>query len=252
MKSIRLLWHKIPEQLRRLLAPFAVIIIAFLLVRWALVPSDFGILGHYRASSITTNLAREVRYAGAAGCTDCHDLEVTTKKQGYHRGIACEACHGPAASHSQDPEKIKPSVTRTRTLCLLCHEYLPTRPTGFPQVIADSHNPSKPCVSCHRPHDPKPPQPLKKCEACHAKIQRVLSLSNHTELDCTGCHEVAKGHYSLPREYPPKKMQNRLLCLRCHDKKNHVPEGISKVDGATHGEKYLCWQCHYPHMPEAR
>jgi ribosomal protein S27AE len=25
---------------------------------------------------------------------------------------------------------------------------------------------------------------------------------------------------------------------------------VPKVDFASHGEKYLCWQCHYPHLPE--
>jgi len=23
---------------------------------------------------------------------------------------------------------------------------------------------------------------------------------------------------------------------------------VPTVDMATHGEKYVCWQCHYPHM----
>ena len=25
---------------------------------------------------------------------------------------------------------------------------------------------------------------------------------------------------------------------------------IPRVDMATHGERYVCWQCHYPHSPE--
>jgi hypothetical protein len=252
MNRVMLLWHRIPEQIRRLLIPFLIIVIVYLAARWILIPTDFGLLGHYRASSITTNTQKEIRYAGAEVCTECHDQLVAAKKQGYHRGVSCEACHGPALAHTQGPGNLKPAVTRTRTLCLLCHEYLPTRPTGFPQVISDSHNPTQPCISCHRPHEPKPPQPLKKCEACHAKIQRVLTLSNHSNLDCTSCHETPAQHYTQPREYPPKSMQNRQVCLRCHDKTNTGPREISRIDGATHGEKYLCWQCHYPHMPEAR
>lgn len=252
MSKIMLLWYRIPEQIRRLLIPFFIIMVGYFLTRWLLVPPDFGMLGHYRASSITTNMQKEIRYAGAEACTECHDQTATKKKQGYHRGVSCEACHGTTVAHVHDPENIKPAITRTRTLCLLCHEYLPTRPTGFPQVISDSHNPTKPCISCHRPHDPKPPQPLKKCEACHTKIQRALTLSNHSNLGCTSCHETPAQHYTKPREYPPKRMQNRQTCLRCHDKTASSLQDISRIDGATHGEKYLCWQCHYPHMPEAR
>jgi hypothetical protein len=252
MPKIRILWKKIPEQLRHLLVPLAIIAAGYLLVRWILVPADFGSLGHYRASSITSNLQKPIRYAGAEACEECHNQVGATLKQGYHRGVACEACHGPASAHSEDPENIKPAVTRTRTLCLLCHEYLPTRPTGFPQVVAESHNPSKPCVSCHRSHDPKPPKPLKKCGACHANIQRLLSLSNHAELNCTSCHTTPARHYTRPREYPPQRLQSRQVCLDCHDKTASRVQEISRVDGATHGEKYLCWQCHYPHLPEAR
>jgi hypothetical protein len=252
MKKLRTLWNKIPQQIRHLLVPFIIITVGYLLIRRLLIPADFGLLGHFRASSITANVNREMQYAGSQACSDCHDQVVATKKGGYHKDVACESCHGPAFAHSRDPETIKPSVVRTRTLCLLCHEYLPTRPTGFPQVVADSHNPMKACIMCHRPHDPKPPHALKGCEACHTGIQRVLSLSYHTNLHCTTCHDAPKQHFSRPREYPPKSIQSRQLCLKCHDKAASSPKEIPRIDGATHGEKYLCWQCHYPHMPEAR
>jgi hypothetical protein len=252
MNKIRSLWNKIPEQIRRLSILLFAVIIVYLAVRLLMIPSDFGILGHYRASSITANLQKTVKYAGEPACNECHEDTASAKRQGYHGGVACESCHGPAIRHVQDPEHVKPAVNRNRSLCLLCHGYLPTRPTGFPQVISNSHNPSKLCVFCHHPHDPKTPQPLKKCEACHAKIQSQLSLSNHSGLDCMSCHEVDKQHYVQPRENPPKRMLSRQVCLRCHNKTLSHPEGIATIDGTSHGEKYLCWQCHYPHMPEAR
>jgi ribosomal protein S27AE len=30
-----------------------------------------------------------------------------------------------------------------------------------------------------------------------------------------------------------------------------VPPEIPRVEMRTHGERYLCWQCHYPHFPES-
>ena len=119
MNRIMSLWHKIPEQIRRLLIPFLIIIIGYLVARWILVPSDFGLLGHYRASSITINLQKEIRYAGAEVCVECHDQIVAAKKQGYHRGVACEACHGPALVAYSGPWRIssRPLHGRERSVC---------------------------------------------------------------------------------------------------------------------------------------
>ena len=128
----------------------------------------------------------------------------------------------------------------------------PYVPTGFPQVVADSHNPLQQCIACHRPHDPKPPAPPKGCEACHATIQRTLSVSHHGNLKCTTCHEVPKDHRLSPRGNPPKKLQTREACGACHAKGSAAAKDIPKVDLESHGGKYLCWECHYPHMPEAR
>jgi len=119
-------------------------------------------------------------------------------------------------------------------------------------VVADSHNPVKPCISCHQPHNPKPPHLPKGCDACHAKVQRTISLSPHSILKCTVCHDVPKEHRINPRGNEPKKIQSRDLCGKCHAKDADSPKDIPRVNMETHGEKYLCWQCHYPHEPEAR
>jgi ribosomal protein S27AE len=47
-------------------------------------------------------------------------------------------------------------------------------------------------------------------------------------------------------------MQNRDACGKCHAEGAKSAQEIPRVNMATHGEKYLCWQCHYPHQPEAR
>lgn len=246
------MWQRIPEQIRHIVVPAVVLIVLYLVVRHLFVPPTFGLWGHYRAASVVQNAEMPIRYAGSVACTDCHGEIVAAKKTGFHRGVACEACHGPIAAHVEDPEKIKPQVLRTRAHCLLCHEYLPARPTGFPQVVSDSHNPLKPCIGCHRPHDPKPPQTPKGCDACHQTIHRILALSHHGGLECTTCHQVPKDHKIAPRANSPQKLQTREACGSCHAKDAKGPKEIPRVDMATHGEKYLCWECHYPHMPEAR
>jgi hypothetical protein len=245
-------WYKIPEQIRHLLVPCVIILGGALLARLFFVPSDFGVVGHYRESSVIQNAEQKINYAGSLACADCHDAEVTLKKDGYHKGVSCETCHGPAAAHAADPEKIKPTVPRARSQCLLCHEYSPSRPTGFPQVIAESHNPVKQCITCHQPHDPKPPQALKGCDACHREIQRTIALSHHASLQCTVCHDTDKKHTLQPREFRPRKPETREFCGKCHGTDATSDKEIPRINMTSHGEKYLCWECHYPHMPEAR
>jgi hypothetical protein len=244
------MWKRLPEQIRHLIIPAAAIVVIFLVVRHFLVPASFGDWGHYRALSVIENAEIPVKYAGADSCTECHGEIAIAKQDGYHRTIACETCHGAAFGHTQEPDKQKPQIPTARSHCLLCHEYQPSRPTGFPQVVSESHNPLKQCIACHRPHDPKPPQEPKSCDACHATIQRTIGVSVHGGLDCTTCHEVPNNHRLYPRANMAKKPQSRETCGKCHGgKDSKESKDIPKVDMVNHGGKYLCWECHYPHMP---
>lgn len=249
---VKSIWKRLPEQVTRLVILAIAAIAMLILVRNILIPSDFGKYGHFRASAVDELAAQEVRYAGHEVCYDCHDEEVETKSQGYHRNVACEVCHGPAAAHVEDDESAELRVPRERGYCPLCHEYLPSRPTGFPQIVSATHNPRKACVSCHNPHDPKPPETPKECEACHATIARTKSLSHHVDVPCVRCHETPEEHKVSPRLVFPGKPSSREFCGGCHARGGSGPAGIPKIDIVTHGERYVCWQCHYPHLPEAR
>jgi hypothetical protein len=243
-------WKRIPEQLKRLPVLFVIAVAALLVVRSYLVPDDFGTYGHYRASAVAEIADLPIHYAGHQICADCHDEEVALKQSGYHKGLACEICHGPAAVHTDDPDLGSLRIPDHRGYCPLCHEYLPSRPTGFPQIVTASHNPRKACVSCHDPHDPTPPSTPAECEACHATIARTKAVSDHVYLPCTRCHEAAEEHKIEPRRYPPSRPQTREFCGGCHALDSGVDEVAKRVNMDTHGEQHVCWQCHYPHMPE--
>jgi len=120
---------------------------------------------------------------------------------------------------------------------------------GFPQVDPQKHKPKKRCVSCHDPHDPVPPRVPQECSACHGQIERTKALSSHALIKCTACHEVGKEHKVSPRSSTPTKPQTRAFCGTCHAEGSPNPE-VPKVDMAEHGGSYLCWQCHYAHLPE--
>ena len=245
-------WDKIPEQMRRLSILLFVVIAAVIAVRTYLVPKDFGEYGHYRGAPLAEAASLGVKYAGRQICVDCHDDVVDTKNAGYHKDLACETCHGPAAVHTDDPDEGQLRAPRERGFCPLCHEYLPSRPTGFPQIVTASHNPRKPCFSCHDPHDPTPPETPAECEACHATIARTKALSDHVYVACVRCHEAPDEHKTIPRRFPPSRPMNREFCGECHAVGGPGDKDIKKIDMTSHGDRYVCWQCHYPHLPEVR
>lgn len=239
--------HRFPDALVRIAAVFILIIAVVLTVR-ALLPPTLTDQNIYDGASIEREMARPVRFAGADTCAGCHE-ESNVKAQGYHRTLSCESCHGTARAHVEDFEANKPTVPRMREACVRCHAYDPSRPTGFPQITPAGHNPMKPCVTCHNPHDPKPSSVPQECQACHGEIARTKALSPHVQLECTTCHTVPEGHRVTPRAIQASIPTTRDFCGKCHSTEAQAND-VPRVDLATHGEKYLCWQCHYPHMPE--
>lgn len=244
--------QKIPEQVKRLSLLLVVIIIAFIVLTSYLVPKDFGWIGHYRASAVQNNANKKMNYAGQEMCADCHEDIWKTKISGYHKNLSCEVCHGPSVNHVDQPDQFKPVKPRDRNFCPVCHEYNPSRPTGFPQIVTASHNPRKICVTCHNPHNPTPPQTPKDCSACHAEISNTKSLSNHMDIPCIKCHEASDKHKLSPREFLPTKPTKREFCGQCHAQDAKSAEYIPRINMATHEPRYVCWQCHYPHLPEAQ
>ena len=240
---------RFPDALVRLGAVFAVLIAVVLLVRSVLPPSVTD-TRYQQQATVEREAARSIRYAGSGICADCHD-EANVKRTSFHRNLSCETCHGPAREHADNPSEVKPSLPRLREFCVRCHSYDRSRPTGFPQINPAAHNPLKACISCHNPHDPKPPKAPQECQGCHAEIARTKALSPHVLLECTTCHEVPSAHRTTPRAVLASIPKEREFCGRCHATTAAVRE-TPKVDIATHGEKYLCWQCHYPHMPEVK
>jgi len=250
--QMRSFWNKMPEQITRLIIISVILLAALILVRNILVPGDFGEYGHFRTSAVSEIVSQKIKYAGQEVCTECHDDLTELKYTGFHRNVSCEVCHGPAAAHTEDDEAVELNFPRGRGYCPLCHEYLPSRPTGFPQIISDSHNPMKACITCHDPHDPKPPETPKECKACHANIESTKSLSKHMYVDCVQCHQTPEDHKTKPRSVLPDKPKEREFCGTCHAEDAVGDPGIPRIDMTTHGERYVCWQCHYPHLPEAR
>jgi hypothetical protein len=242
--------RRVPQQLTHLAIPFALAAAVLVVARAVFVPPTFGARGHYRAAAIDEVVAQPIRYAGREACADCHVDVAELHGRARHQTVACETCHGAAAAHAADPGAQTPVVPRERSFCPRCHGYDPSRPTGFPQIDPVLHNPLTPCVECHRPHAPEPPTLPSSCGACHGEIARLKAVSHHATLDCTQCHKTPDAHRDTPRLVGADKPRTREFCGTCHAPEARSPKTIPRVDLATHGRRYLCWQCHYPHYPE--
>lgn len=238
------------QQVTRLAVVFALVGVSLVTARHFLVPDTFGELGHYRASSVDTIRDLPKSYAGREACGACHTDVEAARISSNHNGVSCEVCHGPALAHANAPLDGKPPISRERESCTVCHGFNLSRPTGFPQVDPIYHNPHTPCVACHSPHAPEPPSVPDDCSACHGQIARQKAVSHHATLPCTTCHQAPDEHKVSPRSVRPTQPTDRAFCAGCHAESAMAGSGIPQVDLGSHGERYLCWQCHYPHFPE--
>jgi hypothetical protein len=249
---VNLGFWKFPDQVVRLSILFTVAIATLVWARQRFVPPSFGERGHYRFDAVQANADAEIHYAGRQACVECHTDHGDLITTSYHRTLSCEVCHASAVAHVEDPEAFTPATPRQRgRACLYCHDYLPSRPTGFPQIIERQHNPLEPCINCHDPHDPTPPETPGACSACHGQIARTKAISHHGTLECATCHSSDPEHYVNPRSARPSKPSERQFCAGCHASDANSPRHIPRIEVDSHGGRYLCWQCHYPHRPEA-
>jgi hypothetical protein len=241
-----------PQQVLRLAAVFVILAAALIAARTYLIPKTFGELGHYRAAAVAANADRPLVYAGREVCAICHTEQAEKFLAARHQNLSCEVCHGAGAAHVESPSEHKPTAPRDRGYCPLCHGYNPSRPTGFPQIDAVTHNPGSPCIECHDPHAPEPPRVPQECSACHGEIARTKTLSSHATLECTQCHQVNERHKVDPRASIPTKPTTREFCGQCHGQDAASAAAIPRVDLSSHWTRYVCWQCHYSHFPEVQ
>ena len=139
-------------------------------------------------------------YAQSALCQKCHAAETATWSTAQHKGVACEACHGPLAAHVADATIAVAKIPRTNELCAACHTEVLGRPAALPQHDPKTHYIAKSCLQCHSAHSTTPTRPL----------QVVHTLANLPE--CTICHGP-KGMKAMPAGH---EVASDNICLGCH------------------------------------
>lgn len=144
------------EHLFRLALLFVALLVVFLVARAVLTPKGFGVYGHYRAGALADARSRPLAFAGRAACLDCHDEINEMKKASNHKGLGCEACHGPLEAHVLDAAAVTPERPDAKELCVVCHLENLAKPKTFPQIDPKEHAGDEACTKCHNPHAPLP------------------------------------------------------------------------------------------------
>jgi hypothetical protein len=150
---------RMPPQLVRLVLLTIAIVASYLVARYFLTPPSFRQYGFYRGDSLEELAnSRETTFAGKKACEECHsdDNEVKRLAKGEHKGLSCEACHGPCQAHADKPDddKLKPPKLGYSS-CVRCHEFNPSRPKWHHQINSKTHySTGQKCTECHVPHQP--------------------------------------------------------------------------------------------------
>lgn len=80
-EKIKDMLKRIPEQLKRLSIVFAIIVIGVLVVRYYIVPPSLVETRLHRESTMQREISKEIKFAGATVCGNCHGEEYETKRR---------------------------------------------------------------------------------------------------------------------------------------------------------------------------
>jgi hypothetical protein len=142
-----------PPQVFRLFLLAVGIVVTYSMARYFLTPASFGRYGWYRGEALVELGSRERVYAGKKACDECHSEESKKLAEHGHKTLSCEACHGAAQAHADNPD-VK-LATPQFSACVRCHEANPSRPKWHKQIVVKNHYTVSNCTDCHVPHIPE-------------------------------------------------------------------------------------------------
>ncbi len=195
---------------------------------------------------------------GMETCAVCHEEMAEAFSKGPH-GLkmaardpdllerSCEACHGSAEAHVDDPSPENIRRRPEEAACLSCH----TQSRGFMALSTPGHvrNGVK-CLDCHASGHAAPAaepllagEPAEMCGSCHRRERNAFNFPYaHREgsepFSCLSCHSP----HGSGRTGRLTQLHNGGVCIDCHTEKAGpfiFPHPPREVDG--------CISCHEPH-----
>ncbi len=237
-----------PKHILRLL----LILVAGSLLAYAgkayLTDPSFYRFGHYRGDAVTEIAAQKPVIQGAGKCIECHEKRQHDWAVGSHHTVQCEICHGMhTEGHPDNGVSLVPKDTIR--LCTQCHEAMPSRPAGQPQIVVGEHpfpgEEKTPCISCHDPHLPgggqaEAPRPDSGAET--AAVPAAVSK-------CAKCHGArGEGHGKNPplAGKPVSELVQRLQMYKSGELNNKI---MNKYAGALSDEEIEQIAAYYAALP---
>jgi hypothetical protein len=204
----------------------------------------------------------------------CHDgrlaRDKTEFRDGIHRTISCEACHGNGLAHIRSGGRDggllmanpgRSSQDTAHEICATCHSEEVDGFTMSPHFTSGANT----CNDCHDVHkrlgmipdSSKPdrldiPGFMQLCQSCHEEQAGGFMESGHAQMDvavCGSCHD-----FHQERMFRLNPTDNST-CLQCHGSEfmefsaegdlNRHTGGFHPVDPAGSGAS-RCIGCHMP------
>ena len=242
---------KFPDQVVRLGILLTAAVIAMVVIRDRFVPESFGELGHYRADAVIT--IENQRSATPARSS------VSSATMSRARSRAPPTI---ALSLARSATALRPRMPRTTKASFRSSKEIAARPV-FPVTNTCPHAPpafhrSSSGCTIHRSHvsavtTPTIPHRRRFPDRAQPVTHRSPEPSRSpTTFNCPArpvmrpCPSI----FRIPRSFLPKRPTTREFCGGCHGTIADAAPSAPQVDIAAHGDRYLCWQCHYPHFPE--
>jgi DmsE family decaheme c-type cytochrome len=172
-------------------------------------------------------------------CATCHEQPHASTLMTAHgarndaMGSMCQACHGDATAHLQDPIKNKPAnvikygtAAEKAAVCLNCHAT--NRHLAFWESGKHALN-DVPCSSCHSIHG--------RQENPRVAPFTTTFLPNESDL-CGTCHQPIRSATLKPSHHPI--VEGKIKCSDCHN-----PHGAISPAMLRHASiNDQCTSCH--------
>ena len=197
-------------------------------------------------------------------CDGCHFTGYMSTQKRVESGISCEACHGPASKHVEDPESklylaSLSDPIRQNEVCLQCHmrnrdKRLQTQTMA--EIFGDAKDYPVGYEAGKALVDYKMVAPFNGVETKEfyangmGKKNRtqgnefVHSMKGRHGITCINCHN--------PHTLEPTAQKNRgnALCMKCHSFGSAIGPHQESLESHTHhkadSKGSLCVECHMP------
>ncbi len=204
---------------------------------------------HRLAASLVTAGALALAFLWAAPasaadvtpvCANCHEQSHTSIAATAHgakndaTGKMCQACHGDAKAHVEDPQKNKmsnkfaKSVTpdQKSAVCMTCHAG--NRHLAFWESGKHAKN-DVACGDCHNIHN--------RIQA--PKVAPYTSTTRMIEADtCGNCHKQVRNATLKPSHHPI--IEGKVKCSDCHNPHGALSQAMVKHETVNQ----QCFSCH--------